>query len=584
MTISMASRAIRLCCAVTLAVGLSVPAAAFADGEESGDASSNELSAPPSTLASVAVDSSSSTVSADFETDSETDLRSQSEIENKANSWRYQDGEEIGALVEGGNAADAIAPTANGDPSVTPWTKTDKGFVNSKGEVVEGALYKGIDVSEWDGKIDWDKLKAESDIDFVIIRCGFGQDQKRSDRPSGNQDDNYWKRNVTECMRLGIPFGVYIYSYAGNDWNSGKENGTYKDWDDFCAKTLAKAKGEAKHVLRCLSDMGITPNDLSYPVYYDLEESGIQHAIEAHEEGTNFRELLADMAKTFCDEIEKAGYTPGYYANLYWRTSFLTDPIFDTWDFWIAQYNATCSYEKGAYHLWQFGGTLVAGITNSNGSARSVDTNLDFEGPSKKPVILHPDVTADRWFVTTGVYQYVLEHEFMKGNSNGTFTPDYPITRCQFITILWRMAHEPSKFTNDEKYDFPDTRKDAFYTSAVRWARGMGVIRGSGADGQEIFRPDDPVTREEAAKMIALFNEKVMYRSIETSNTTMESMPDASSVSNWAKPYMKWAVASKVINGSNTSSGRYLNPHGRATRAEAAAMIANFAQNVLGIE
>ena len=79
-------------------------------------------------------------------------------------------------------------------------------FVNDKGEKIEGAFAKGIDVSKHNGTIDWEKVKS-SDVDFAIIRCGYGQNLT-------NQDDSKWKENADACTRLGIPFGTYIYSYA----------------------------------------------------------------------------------------------------------------------------------------------------------------------------------------------------------------------------------------------------------------------------------------------------------------------------------------------------------------------------------
>src|SRR5699024_12360059 len=113
----------------------------------------------------------------------------------------------------------------------------DGKFGDSNGEVIPGDVKKGIDVSEHNGKIDWQKVKNDG-IDFAIIRCGYGQDEEK-------QDDDYWEYNVSECERLGIPYGVYLYSYA-----------TSPD----------RAQGEAEHVLRLLEG-----HNRSYAVYYDLD-------------------------------------------------------------------------------------------------------------------------------------------------------------------------------------------------------------------------------------------------------------------------------------------------------------------------
>ena len=98
-------------------------------------------------------------------------------------------------------------------------------FVNDLGTPIPGAVKKGIDVSQHQGKIDWEMVKI-SGIDFAVIRCGYGMDQT-------DQDDDQWLRNVSECERLGIPYGVYLYSYAD---------------------TVEKAKSEADHVIRLIKD------------------------------------------------------------------------------------------------------------------------------------------------------------------------------------------------------------------------------------------------------------------------------------------------------------------------------------------
>lgn len=132
-----------------------------------------------------------------------------------------------------------------------------------------------IDVSEHNGVIDWEK--AKSHIDGVIIRCGYGSDY-------ASQDDKQYRRNVSECERLGIPYGVYLYSYAEN---------------------MEMARSEAAHVLRLIKG-----HKLSYPVYYDLEED------------CNYG-VAIPLANTFGDIIERAGYWCGIYTWPRWFNSCL---------------------------------------------------------------------------------------------------------------------------------------------------------------------------------------------------------------------------------------------------------------------
>lgn len=172
-------------------------------------------------------------------------------------------------------------------------------------------MLKGIDVSIHQGNIDWAKVKADG-IDYAILRCGYGSDMTY-------QDDGQFRRNASECERLGIPYGVYLYSYAN---------------------TMGKANSEADHVLRLIKGCKI-----DYPVYYDLED--------ANTTGKCSKDLIADMAETFCNKIQKAGYEVGIYANLNWFNNYLTDSRFNQWDKWVAQYASKCTY-KGKYTMWQY--------------------------------------------------------------------------------------------------------------------------------------------------------------------------------------------------------------------------------------
>lgn len=212
----------------------------------------------------------------------------------------------------------AISPNA--------WKKVNGQYVNCYGVVIPGAKKKGIDVSEHQGIIDWEKVKADG-IEYAILRCGYGKDHV-------NQDDKQWYNNVAACERLGIPYGVYLYSYATD---------------------VISAEREADHALRLLQ--GHNP---SYPVYLDMEDpstSGVGSA------------MLGTIAKIFCDKVSAAGYKVGIYCNLYWRTHHLTSSVFDNsnWSFWIAQYNATCDYQ-GTYDMWQ---------CTSTGSVNGISGNVD---------------------------------------------------------------------------------------------------------------------------------------------------------------------------------------------------------------
>lgn len=237
------------------------------------------------------------------------------EENDNANSFRFINGKPI---------ADNSLFRKSTTTSSKAWTKVDGVFVNSNLEPIKNATKKGIDVSHHQASIDWAKV-SQTDVDYAIIRSGYGQDLT-------SQDDKYWKINADACTKYGIPFGTYLYSYA---------------------TTVEKAIGEAKHVLRLVEGY-----DLSYPIYYDLEDASLKNLSP---------KTLGEIASAFCETIEAAGYEAAIYANTDWFTNRLTDPVFDNWDRWVAQYNSECKY-TGSYNMWQ---------CTSSGSVNGINGNVD---------------------------------------------------------------------------------------------------------------------------------------------------------------------------------------------------------------
>ena len=223
------------------------------------------------------------------------------------NSWRFANGTPL-ALYDG--------------ESVT-WTNSNGVYVGSNGYRISGTSGMGIDVSSWQGDIDWAKVKA-SGVEFAILRCGHGLGE-----------DAQFQKNVQGCKANGIPFGVYFYSYA---------------WD------TDSAFEEAQWVLQVLAKAGVSPSDLSLPLYFDMEntdDSGQPAGIDANGEYHSIASsALGDIAYAFCTTVKNAGYTPGVYANLNWWKTYLTSPVFDAWSRWVAQWNSSCSYD-GKYDYWQ---------------------------------------------------------------------------------------------------------------------------------------------------------------------------------------------------------------------------------------
>ena len=238
--------------------------------------------------------------------------------------------------------ADAVAPLAENswryvDGSLRSDLPDDYGAnADFEGRAMhsmpKGATAQGIDVSEHNGTIDWQSVK-DAGIDFAILRVGFAGDT------NGGRLDNYFRRNVSECERLGIPYGVYLYSYARNE---------------------DEAQAEARLMLSALK--GHSP---ALPVYYDLEEQKTN--ADGSPKWTPFNDpsKLASIAKTFCGQIAAAGYKPGIYANVNWFKKYLTDPCFlsSGWSIWTAQYWYGGRYDEclgltpeapAKYDCWQY--------------------------------------------------------------------------------------------------------------------------------------------------------------------------------------------------------------------------------------
>lgn len=420
------------------------------------------------------------------------DYKMQSEFEKgiKENSWRYQDGQPI-------------------DSSSSDRSLNYKAYH-------ENATRQGIDVSQWQGVIDWEQVKA-SGIDFAIIRCGYGKNYSE-------QDDLYWQRNVSECERLGIPYGVYIYSYATD---------------------IASAKSEAEHVLRLIEG-----HNLSYPVYFDMEDN------------STLNSDLAAIAETFCTTVSNAGYPVGVYANLYWWNTYLTDARFSQWYRWVAQYNSSCDY-AGDYSIWQY---------SSKGSVPGISGEVDMnyligypkdhgEGGYAGP---YTDIIGNEWFLSS--VEFVTEAGVMDGLSEDRFGAYENLTRGQLVTSLWQMAGEPAiEYTQK----FPDVPDGESYTQAVLWASQNGIV---GGYSNGYFGPNDNITREQLAKVTYAYAE---YKGCVTSNRAdISGYQDASQVSDFALEAMEWIVATGLIQGK--SNNTLLDPQGVTTRAECAVIIERF--------
>ena len=173
---------------------------------------------------------------------------------------------------------------------------------------------KGIDVSKWNGRIDWKKVK-KAGIDFCIIRTGYSKTV-----------DHKFKYNIEEAIENGLQIGVYHFSYA---------------------TTNAKAKEEAEF---CLELIKPYKKYITLGVWFDYEYDSVNYSRRYGVYPT--KKSVTSLAKTFCSTVEKNGYSTGIYTNLDFSSNYFTKEVLDKYPTWIAVWGKM-NYH-GKYVMWQY--------------------------------------------------------------------------------------------------------------------------------------------------------------------------------------------------------------------------------------
>ena len=205
---------------------------------------------------------------------------------------------------------------------------------NSDGSLAQSSGSRGIDVSKWQGKIDWGAVAA-SGINFAIIRVGY-----RGASTGALIEDPYFKQNIAGATRAGIKVGVYFFTQA---------------------VTEAEAVEEASMVLTLIAGYKV-----SYPVFIDTESASNGRA-----NGLN-RNARTAIIRAFCQTIASGGYKPGVYASKSWYNNQLNASALNGYCIWVAQYNSSCTY-SGKYDIWQH--TSKGRVPGINGD---VDLNIGY--------------------------------------------------------------------------------------------------------------------------------------------------------------------------------------------------------------
>lgn len=207
------------------------------------------------------------------------------------------------------------------------------------GTMVEALETRGIDVSKWQGNIDW-KAVAGAGIDFAIIRVGY-----RGYTAGSLVEDEYFRKNISGATKAGIKVGVYFFTQA---------------------ITEAEAVEEASMAIECVKGY-----HLDYPIFIDTEWSGGYPGGRADNLSKAQR---TKVVKAFCRTVRNSGYKAGVYASKSWYQSNLYADELNEYVIWVAQYNTECTY-TGKYDMWQYTSQgSVAGIKGN------VDMNVFYRG------------------------------------------------------------------------------------------------------------------------------------------------------------------------------------------------------------
>lgn len=261
---------------------------------------------------------------------------------------------------------------------------------------------KGIDVSQWQGAIDWQKVK-NSGVAFAMIRAGYGQ----------NNVDKQFVRNISECNRLGIPCGIYWFSYA---------------------TTAAMAKKEAQYALAA-----VKPYHLDYPVAFDFEYDSVNYASKAGVAVT--KQLATSIATAFLDEVESAGYYGVLYTNQDYLNRYFDVSLKDKYDIWLASWYTSPNFDKPPMDcgLWQYA---------SDGVCAGISGNVDLDIAYKDYPALMEQTGLNRHNEPEKTpYEEELEKATSWAKEAGIFDGsrlDDPAKRSEVVLMLYR-ALNPEK-------------------------------------------------------------------------------------------------------------------------------------------
>ncbi|MBR3043460.1 MAG: glycoside hydrolase family 25 protein [Oscillospiraceae bacterium] len=213
----------------------------------------------------------------------------------------------------------AKATTTKAATTVTTTVTTTTEETTTTVRTAPPYLWKGIDVSQYQGDINFEKVRDESENKFVMMRAGFGR--------FAFQEDPTFQTNYSRAKAAGIPVGAYWYSYA---------------------TTPETARIEAHVCAQVLGD-----RQFEYPIAFDIEEPGVL---------SKSVEEISAIIEAFCSEMESMGYYVMLYCSSYYLNNRIAKSTINKYSVWVANYNVDCPSFTGEYGIWQYGIGRSAGI------------------------------------------------------------------------------------------------------------------------------------------------------------------------------------------------------------------------------
>ena len=377
----------------------------------------------------------------------------------------------------------------------------------------QAATHQGLDVSVWQGEIDFAQVKAAGKT-VVYIRAGYG-----------HAEDTRFRENAAKAREAGLKTGFYFYVTAENP---------------------AQARQQAAYFAELLRE-----------VSYDCRP-----AVDFEQYGSLSHAQLNAIALAFAQTLEaRTGITPVFYTNAYsaasiWEESLTRYPL------WIADYGPKEPESIGPWRSWV--GFQYEDSGRVPGIAGNVDLDRFTEGVFVEEVSQpFADVSPKAWYGPAVLDLY--QKKLLQGVAPHRFAPDSPALREEVVALLYRMAGSPAV---SGASGFADVPAGAWYAAPLRWAEEKGIAQGVGAS---YFAPTQAVTRQEMAVFLYCYGQEAGYDV--SGQSSLSRYADRGAVAPWAQEAVQWAVAEGILQGTASDT---LAPNAMADRAQMAVMADRF--------